>query len=94
MESGDREHRRTVLLSPTPSATLSGQSHGAFDPALFAFESLFAEGLRAESPFYRLLCFYNVLEKLIEVVNPRLKRLLEQHRLQYEPMNGTVQADL
>jgi hypothetical protein len=62
-------------------------------PAMRPFLALYVEGLCSESAFYRFLCFFKILDKLLSFVNPRLQNLCRKYSLERPDLNGIVPKD-
>lgn len=58
--------------------------------ALVPMITLFAEGIRATSVFYRFLCFYKIVEQLIDRVGPILTQIGSSMGLDPLRLNGIV----
>lgn len=83
-------YARSVM--PYPEVYLEGLVPNPV-PSMLPFLALFAEGMHASSPSYRLLCFFKVVDKLLDTVNQKLRKLAEHHKIKPLAMNDTVPAD-
>jgi hypothetical protein len=57
------------------------------------FLSVYAEGMREPSPFYRFLCFFKLVDKLLAGVNPTLQVLAREQATVSPDMNLTMPSD-
>jgi hypothetical protein len=55
--------------------------------------SVYAEGMREFSPFYRFLCFFKLVDKLLSNVNGVIQRLGAEQRMAAPDMNLEMPAD-
>ena len=86
--------RQAVTRSsyPYPTANVSSFTSpeiSCMSPLL----SLYAEGVRESSPFYRFLCFFKLVDKLLSKVNGTLRQIEHSSGASAPPMNFEMPAD-
>jgi Methylamine utilization protein MauJ len=88
-ESGSTEWARVIPISyPDVSAKMATKS-----PRPMAhFYASYAEGLRANSPFYALLCFFTLVEFLTTTLQGRFRRHCSKRPIPYVDLKGTLSA--
>lgn len=67
---GKQRYYRTIAHFPLTAPANRPLTISALVPTI----TLYAEGIRASSVFYRFLCFYKIVEQIIDTVAPALTR--------------------
>lgn len=93
VRSTDIAEVRISITSRAPTGTFNQPDDVWMLPSLKPFISLYLEGLRSQSPFYRFLCFFKVCQRINSVVRKQLRDLFEGRGLPPPPLNGTLPSD-
>lgn len=90
------EDQREFVIGFTPSMPLSNPVVSRdleVHPSVRPFISLFLEGLRSSSPFYRFLCFFKICQRVNSRVRPQFRKLAIHHGLTPAELNGEFPTD-
>jgi hypothetical protein len=79
--------------TPVPTFNVGNGDNIWLSKPLRALASLFLEGLRSNSPFYRFLCFFNVASRVNDVTKSRLRKVCAKTGVEPPKLNGTLSAD-
>jgi len=92
VQSVDMRQQYTRVTLPYPTVVLTISSYKSL-PAMEPFITLYAEGLRAQSPFYRFLCFFKIADKLLSTVLQQLRTIGNALSVPAPNFSGTVPSD-
>jgi hypothetical protein len=92
VRSVDTRQQFARYTLPFPSITLTSLAPGRVE-AMEPFISLYGEGLREPSPFYRFLCFFKIVDKLLAVVLNRLREAGVPHSVGPPDFSGPLPHD-
>jgi hypothetical protein len=92
VRSADTQLQYSRVTLPYPEAVLQIASYQSIS-ALEPFITVYAEGLREQSVFYRFLCFFKVVDKLLSSVLPQLRKLGEMYSVAGPNFSGTIPSD-
>jgi hypothetical protein len=90
------EDQREFIIGFTPSMPVSRPVVSRdleVHPSVRPFISLFVEGLRNSSPFYRFLCFFKICQRVNSRVRPQFRKLAIHHGLTPAELNGEFPKD-
>jgi hypothetical protein len=66
--------------------------HSVSVPALEPVKALYSEALQSWSPFYRFLCFFKIVDKIL-TQNGRHQELAQKYNVTLSPLGGTLTTD-
>lgn len=89
--SGDMQQRYWRTLMPYPIFSFESLRLRSV-PAIDPFTSVYAEGIRARSPFYRFLCFFKIVEQIIKS-GGHIAALATEYNVARPVLNGMVPSD-
>jgi hypothetical protein len=55
--------------------------------------AFYSEAIRASSPFYRFLCFFNVVDKLLDSAAGKFRKLAVKYDVEPPVLNGTLPSE-
>jgi hypothetical protein len=93
VKSSDNAEHIIEMLSPTPLTPVAQPDPTWLHPSLRPFASLYADGLRSNSPFYQFLCFFKVCQRINASVRPKLRKLFVTRALPPPELNGIFPGD-
>ncbi len=79
--------------APVPNSNIGDGDSIWLSRPLKALASMFLEGIRSNSPFYRFFCFFNVAYRINNVTKNRLRELCASNLLGRPQLNGALTAD-
>jgi hypothetical protein len=91
--SVDRKESFVDTHPPVPTYSIGNGDSVWLRKPLRAVASLFLEGLRSNSPFYRFLCFFNVAARINDVTKSRLRKVCVENGVEVPKLNGNLSAD-
>jgi hypothetical protein len=89
----DRKESFLDVHPPVPTYSIGNGDNIWLTKPLRAVASLFVEGLRSNSPFYRFLCFFNVAARINDVTKNRLRNICVENGVKKPKLNGKLTAD-
>lgn len=83
----------SALVLGTSYPTMPAILTTDFPKVLTHLYASFAEGIRTNSPFYALLCFFTLTEFMTTTLQGRLRRINTTYRIEYVDLKGTVSPE-
>jgi len=94
VRSMDKAEAKMEWNAHTPVAGFGGQPDDVWMlPALKPFISLYVEGMRGQSPFYRFLCFFKICQRINSNVRKQFRDMFDCRGLTPPPLNGAFPGD-